>query len=163
MMSPKTFPNKPLTFLFPYGIIKLEKYVYYPGVIKMSKQIEEISTAALAYLGDSVIEICVRQALVQKGVSSAKNLNSAALGFVKAEAQADAMMKILPLLSEEENAAYRRGRNIGHTNVPKSATMGQYRMATGMEALFGYLHLLGRKDRIDELFAIAYENVINTL
>jgi ribonuclease-3 family protein len=129
----------------------------------MSKQIEEISTAALAYLGDSVIEICVRETLVQKGVSSAKNLNAAALKFVKAEAQADAMMKILPVLTEEENAAYRRGRNIGHTNVPKSATVGQYRMATGMEALFGYLHLLERKNRIDELFALAYDDVINTL
>ena len=129
----------------------------------MSKNIAEISTAALAYLGDSVIELCVREALVQKGVSSAKNLNSTALKFVKAEAQAEAIMKILPLLSEEENAAYRRGRNIGHTNVPKSATMGQYRMATGMEALFGYLHLLGRSERIRELFAVAYEDAINSI
>lgn len=129
----------------------------------MSKNIAEISTAALAYLGDSVIELCAREALVQKGVSSAKNLNSTALKFVKAEAQADAIVKILPLLSEEENAAYRRGRNIGHTNVPKSATMGQYRMATGMEALFGYLHLLGKSDRIRELFAVAYEDAINSI
>ena len=103
----------------------------------MAKPIEEMSAAALAYLGDSVIELCVRQMLVEKGVSSAKNLNSTALLFVKAEAQADAMKIILPALSEEENGAYRRGRNIGHTNVPKSATVGQYRMATGMEALFG--------------------------
>ena len=129
----------------------------------MSKNIAEISTAALAYLGDSVIELCVRKTLVLKGVSSAKNLNTISLKFVKAESQADAIMKILPLLSEEENAAYRRGRNIGHTNVPKSATMGQYRMATGMEALFGYLYLIGAQERIDELFTLAYEEVINSI
>ena len=109
----------------------------------MSKPIGEISTAALAYLGDSVLELLVRKTLVSAGVSSAKNLNAASLLFVKAEAQAIAMQNILPHLSDEENAAYRRGRNIGHTNTPRSATVGQYRMATGMEALFGYLHLLG--------------------
>ena len=129
----------------------------------MAKPIEEISTAALAYLGDSIIELCVRETLVQKGVSSAKNLNATALLFVKAEAQADAMKVILPILNEEENAAYKRGRNIGHTNTPKSATVGQYRMATGMEALFGYLYLKGNKDRINELFALAYEEKINQI
>ena len=129
----------------------------------MSKAIGEISTAALAYLGDSVLEVCVREMLVKKGVSSAKNLNSVALRFVKAEAQADAIMKILPILSEEENAAYRRGRNIGHTNVPKSATVGQYRMATGFEALFGYLWLTDKKDRINELFILAYEDKSNEI
>ena len=129
----------------------------------MSKAIGEISTAALAYLGDSVLEVCVREMLVKKGVSSAKNLNSVALRFVKAEAQADAIIKILPILTEEENAAYRRGRNIGHTNVPKSATVGQYRMATGFEALFGYLWLTDKKDRINELFLLAYEDKINEI
>ena len=129
----------------------------------MAKPIEEMSAAALAYLGDSVIELCVREMLVERGVSSAKNLNSTALLFVKAEAQADAMKIILPLLSEEENGAYRRGRNIGHTNVPKSATVGQYRMATGMEALFGYLYLKGERARINELFALAYEEKINQI
>ena len=129
----------------------------------MSKVIGEISTAALAYLGDSVLELCVRELLVEKGVSSAKNLNSAALRFVKAEAQANAIMKILPILSDEESAMYRRGRNIGHTNTPKSATVGQYRMATGFESLFGYLHLMGRSDRIKELFLLAYEETINSI
>ena len=129
----------------------------------MSKALGEMSTAALAYLGDSVIELCVRELLVTRGVSSAKNLNSTALRFVKAEAQADAIIKILPILSDEENTAYRRGRNIGHTNVPKSATVGQYRLATGFEALFGYLHLTNQKERINELFSLEYEDVINSL
>jgi len=129
----------------------------------MSKPIGEISTAALAYLGDSVLELLVRKTLVSAGVSSAKNLNAASLLFVKAEAQAIAMQNILPHLSDEENAAYRRGRNIGHTNTPRSATVGQYRMATGMEALFGYLHLLGREERVEELFALAYSDVIKSI
>lgn len=126
----------------------------------MSITPSEISTPALAYLGDSVIELCVRELLVDMGFSSSKHLNSAALGFVRAENQAEAMKKLLPSLSEEESAIYRRGRNIGHTNTPKNATVGQYRMATGMETLFGYLHLLGRKQRIDELFRLAYETEI---
>jgi ribonuclease-3 family protein len=125
--------------------------------------LREVSTPALAYLGDCVLEMCVREHLVNQGLSTSAHLNAAALDYVRAAAQAEAMKKILPMLNETEEGYFRRGRNIGHTNVPKSATVGQYRMATGMEALFGYLHLLGRKDRIDELFAIAYENVINTL
>lgn len=129
----------------------------------MSKSLSEISTPALAYLGDSVIELCVREMLVEKGLSSSKHLNSAALGFVRAETQANAVMKILPCLSDEENAVYRRGRNIGHTNTPKNATVGQYRMATGMETLFGYLHLQNRGERIKELFFLAYEDEINSL
>ena len=126
----------------------------------MDGSVNMYSTAALAYLGDCVLELCVRERLVKKGLSSSAALNSEALGFVKASAQAEAMKRILPLLSEEEEAVFRRGRNIGHTNVPKSATVAQYRSATGMEALFGYLHLLAKKDRIDELFGAAYPEQI---
>lgn len=114
------------------------------------------STAALAYLGDSVLELCVRQHLVRKGVSSSAALNKQALDYVRAGAQAEAMKRILPLLTEEEDAVFHRGRNIGHTNTPKSATVAEYRAATGMEALFGWLHLAGKQARIEELFALAY-------
>ena len=118
------------------------------------------SSAALAYLGDCVIEGCVREHLVRSGISHSAELNARALEFVRASAQAEAVKNILPLLSEEENAVFRRGRNIGHTNTPKSATMGQYRAATGMETLFGFLHLEKRTDRIAELFALAYQDKI---
>lgn len=118
--------------------------------------IRNVSTPALAYLGDCVLELCVRRHLVESGLSTSAHLNSAALDFVRAGAQAEAMKRILPLLSEEEDAYFRRGRNIGHTNVPKRATVAEYRMATGMETLFGYLHVMGRQDRIDALFALAY-------
>ena len=66
------------------------------------------------------------------------------------------MKNILPLLDEEEEAVFKRGRNVGHTNTPKSATVSEYRSATGMEALFGWLWLAGKKERINELFRVAY-------
>jgi ribonuclease-3 family protein len=122
----------------------------------MSINIKEVSAEALAYLGDCVIELKVRELLVNRGIASSGNLNKESHAFVKATAQAQAMRSIIDLLTEEETAAYKRGRNMSSGNVPKSATMSEYRAATGMEALFGYLHLLGRQERIDELFAAAY-------
>ena len=114
------------------------------------------SSAALAYLGDAVIELMVRERLVEEGYTSSKTLNAKALDFVRAPAQAAAMSRIMPLLGEEEDAVFHRGRNIGHTSTPKSATVSEYRTATGMEALFGYLYITGNTERARELFAIAY-------
>jgi len=110
----------------------------------------------LAYLGDSVIELKVRELLVEQGISGSGDLNRASLAFVKASAQAAAMHKIIPLLSDDESLVYKRGRNMSGGNVPKSATMSEYRSATGMEVLFGYLHLQGKHERISELFSAAY-------
>ncbi len=125
--------------------------------MKTETALHTYSTAALAYLGDCVLELCVRQWLVGQGISSSAALNKRALDFVRASAQADAMKRILPLLSDEEAAVFRRGRNVGHTNTPKSATVAEYRAATGMEALFGWLHLRGESERIDALFLAAYD------
>ena len=122
----------------------------------MSVYLNEVSTEALAYLGDCVIELKVREALVESGIAGSGNLNRASLLYVKASAQAAAMRKIIPLLTEEETAIFKRGRNMSGGNVPKSATMSEYRTATGMEVLFGYLHLLGMSERIDCLFKSAY-------
>ena len=126
----------------------------------LDKKLSEISSGALAYLGDCVLELRVREFLVSCGISHAADLNRAALDFVRAAAQSDAVEKIYGMLDEEEQAAFRRGRNIGHTNTPKSATALQYRRATGMEALFGYLHLSGKNERMDELFAVAYDETV---
>lgn len=123
----------------------------------MEFSLNTCSSASLAYLGDCALEICVREYLVcERGLSSSAKLNKAALEFVTAPKQAEAMKNILPILSEEESAVFHRGRNMGHSNVPKSATVSQYRSATGMEALFGYLYLSGKNERIKELFRIAY-------
>ena len=116
----------------------------------------DMSTPSLAYLGDCVLELLVRERLTCMGISSSKNLNKEALKFVSAPSQAAAMKNIIELLSEEEAGYFRRGRNIGHTNTPKNATVSEYRTATGMETLFGFLHLSGHKDRARELFALAY-------
>ena len=123
----------------------------------MSEKLNTYSSASLAYLGDCIIELCVREYLVkEKGFSSSAKLNKEALAFVKASRQAEAMKQIQDLLTEEESGVFHRGRNMGHSGTPKSATMAEYRNATGMEALFGWLHLAGRKERIDELFRVAY-------
>lgn len=124
----------------------------------MEDSLNNYSSASLAYLGDCALEICVREYLVREvGLSSSAKLNKAALDFVRASKQAEAMKNILPLLDEQEEAIFRRGRNVGHTNTPKSATVSEYRFATGMEALFGWLWLSGKKDRIIELFRAAYK------
>lgn len=119
-------------------------------------ELHEISVAALAYLGDCVLELCVREHLVEKGLATSAHLNRAALGFVTAPSQAKAMKNLLPHLTETEEAYFKRGRNLGHSQTPKGATMGEYRSATGMEVLFGYLHLSGNETRIKELFLLAY-------
>ncbi len=129
---------------------------------RIGMNIKEISTEALAYLGDSVLEIRVREKLVRDGISGSGNLNRASLSYVKASEQAAAMHRILPCLTDEEALVYKRGRNMSGGNVPKSATMSEYRAATGMEVLFGYLFLIEAHKRIDELFLKAYQTEENT-
>ena len=120
-------------------------------------ELSDITTPALAYLGDSVLEVCVRTYLVtERGLSTSAHLNRASLDFVRASAQSEAVGRMEPYLSEEETAIYRRGRNMGHGNVPKSASVAEYRRATGMEVLFGYLHLTGQTERINRLFRVGY-------
>ena len=128
----------------------------------MENSLNTYSTASLAYLGDSVIEICVREYLVRSGYSSSSRLNKRALDFVRAPKQAEAMKNIIPYLTEDEEAFFRRGRNMGHSQTPKSSTVAEYRMATGMETLFGYLYLAKRQERINELFALAYPETAKT-
>ena len=117
------------------------------------EQAGAVSAASLAYLGDAVLEVLVRSRIVTAGENRP---SEASLAYVTAASQSDAAERILPHLTEGEEAQYRRGRNCVHANVPKKATVAQYRRATGFEALFGYLHLIGEEDRIRELFAAAY-------
>ena len=116
----------------------------------------QYSAQALAYLGDAVIEVWVRRHLVEQGITTSRALNSTSLDYVTAPRQAAAMKKILDMLTEDEAAAFRRGRNIGHTNLPRAATASEYRSATGMEALMGWLHMEGKAERIEELLQAAY-------
>ena len=116
-----------------------------------------LGTPELAYLGDSVIELLVRHRLIENGVRGAGELNAAAKKFVTAQAQADAAQKILPLLTEEEAAAFRRAKNHKTKSVPKSASPAQYHLATALEALFAYLYLKNENQRINALFDIAFD------
>ena len=119
--------------------------------------LRDISTPALAYLGDCVFELCVRTYLVGEcGFSTSAHLNREALRFVCASAQSKAMDAIEPILTPEELSVFKRGRNMGHSQVPKRASVKEYRRATGMEVLFGYLALSGREDRVQALFRIGY-------
>ena len=118
----------------------------------------ELSCEALAYLGDSVLELMARKTLVCRGMNRAAQLNREARRFVCAPVQARAMGRILPYLREVEAGVYRRGRNNIHANVPKSATVAEYRNATGMECLFAYLYLTGQKERAWALFRLGYED-----
>lgn len=116
----------------------------------------QTSVPALAYLGDCVMELFVRERLVREGLSHSASLNRAALAFVTATAQAGAAERILPELTEDEASCYRRGRNSGHLNFPKTAKPAEYRMASGLETLFGHLYLSGQEARARELFDLAY-------
>lgn len=119
--------------------------------------LHDVTTPALAYLGDCVLEMCVRTYLVsERGLSTSAHLNREALKFVCAASQSRAMDAIEPVLTPEEMAVFKRGRNMGHGNVPKNATTKDYRRATGMEVLFGYLSLDGKEERLRQLFRLGY-------
>lgn len=120
-------------------------------------QIHSISNLGLAHLGDSVFEIMVRSRLCLEGKASARGLHRATVKLVAAPAQAQMMEKIIPLLSEEEDDVFRRGRNSNVHSVPKAASRADYQTATGLEALFGWLYLHGRTERLNELFAAMME------
>lgn len=117
----------------------------------------------LAYIGDAVIELFVRQKLLDTGVTDTGRLSALALKFVTATAQSEAYGNIESMLSEEELDVYRRGRNAAVSHHPKHQKMADYRRATGFEALMGYLHLTGNASRAYEIFEKAYENVIGNL
>ncbi|MBR5870018.1 MAG: ribonuclease III [Clostridia bacterium] len=116
-----------------------------------SPALVEYSGAALAYLGDAVMEVLVRQMLVRRGIGNAGKLSALSLDYVRATNQSRGLEGLLPHLTEEENAVYHRGRNAAGAH-PKSASVNDYRRATGLEALFGYLHLKGDTARLEALF-----------
>ena len=116
----------------------------------------DLNGAALAYLGDAVFELAARKRLIESGITDIGKLNEMARKYVTATAQSDALDNILPILTEQEDSVYKLGRNTHTATVPKSAKAGQYRRATGLEALFAYLYLNGENNRITELFNLAF-------
>ena len=109
------------------------------------------SPLVLAYLGDAVYELVIRTRVVNRGNTQVNKMHRMTAGLVKAEAQAKMYMLLEEELTEEEQAVYRRGRNAKSATMAKHATMRDYRMATGFEALMGWLYLNGRLERLTEL------------
>ena len=119
--------------------------------------INAISSLGLAHLGDAVFELMVRSWLCLHGKATAKGLHKAAVHYVSAPAQAKMVERIKPLLSEEEQDVFRRGRNASPHSIPQAASREQYAAATALEALLGWLWLRGEKERLNELFAVMME------
>jgi len=112
------------------------------------------SPLVLAYIGDAVYEIVIRTMVVNGGNEPVNKLHKKTAALVKAQAQAGLLMAIEDALTDEEHAVYKRGRNAKSYSTAKNATMKEYRMATGFEALIGFLYLSERYKRISELVSL---------
>ncbi|WP_421382621.1 Mini-ribonuclease 3 [Bacillus salacetis] len=125
---------------------------------------KQMNALTLAYMGDAVYETYVRQFLLQTGRVKPNQLHRAATGYVSAKAQAAALKVISDrdLLSEEEWAIVRRGRNAKSGTIPKNTDVQTYRYSTAFEALIGYLFLQNRKERLEELIQMILEDNKNT-
>ncbi len=119
----------------------------------------EYSPLALAYIGDGVYEIFIRTYVIDRGNAPVNKLHKASRDLVRAEAQAKIYHAIEDQLTEEEVDVLRRGRNAKSISVPKNALLIDYRHATGLEALIGYLYLKGEIERISELIHIGLNSL----
>lgn len=124
-------------------------------IIRKHKKIKDPNTLApaqLAYIGDAIYEIIVRDYLINEHDYNTKELHKAAIKFVRADAQANFLFNLEEMLSEEEKRITKRGRNAKITSISKNANMKDYRYATGLEALFGYLFLNNEINRLLTIF-----------
>ncbi len=126
-------------------------------------EVRAYSPLALAFIGDAVYETFIRTKILLKANMSANKLHKAAVFYVKAAAQSEAMTALLPKLSEEEESIFKRGRNAHSATVPKNADVTSYRIATGFEALIGYLYLTGNVDKLNAYMEEAYQTVSKNL
>ena len=120
-------------------------------------ELRAISAIGLAHMGDAVYETLVRTWLCVHGKATGKELHRATIALVCAQKQAELAQRVLPQLTEEELAVYRRGRNANVHAMPRSATPAQYHAATGLECLMGWLYLRGDKERAEQLFRAMME------
>jgi len=120
------------------------------------QNVNELSAGTLAFVGDAVYGLLVRERLAETNRPSGE-LHRLSVKFVNANSQAEAFKVIEPVLTEKEISQYKHGRNLHTNNVPKQSTVAQYHSATGLETLFGYLHLSGQNERIKELFELIWQ------
>ncbi len=121
------------------------------------RDINNISMLGLAHIGDGVYELLTRTMLCSDGNKKVTELHKKSVAIVNAPAQAAAMERLMPHLTADELAIYKRGRNAKVNSVPQKADIGQYHAATGLEALFGWLYLQGRTERINDLYSVCVE------
>ncbi len=126
------------------------------------QSVNELSAGTLAFVGDAVYGLLVRQRLAEINRPIGE-LHRLSVSFVNANSQAEAFKVIEPILNEKELSQYKHGRNLHTNNVPKQSTVAQYHSATGLEALFGYLHLSGQVERINELFDLIWQAATQNL
>ena len=126
-------------------------------IVMEPSQVKAITNLGLAHIGDGVYELLCRSYLVNKGGKTVLKLHKETVELVKAPTQAKFADKLKPMLTEEEMDYFRRGKNAHTHAAPKSATPQEYAKATGFETLFGALYLLGRRDRLMELFTACME------
>lgn len=119
------------------------------------EEVNRISAVGLAHVGDAVYELLARSMLCAQGHLAAQDLHRSTVALVKASAQAEGAARMLPILSEEELAVYKRARNAKVHAAPQGASVGEYHAATALEALFGWLYLQGKAERAAQLFAAA--------
>lgn len=125
----------------------------------MEQKVKNMSSAALAFLGDSVFEINIRNRVVNECEGSADKLNIRSKALTNAKAQAKMADFLTEFMTEEEMAVFKRGRNLKSLSTPKSCSISEYRRATGLEALMGHLYLENRTDRINELIDKALDHL----
>ncbi|MBP1543977.1 MAG: ribonuclease III [Oscillospiraceae bacterium] len=121
------------------------------------KEASQYSPNVLAFYGDCVYEQLARRRVLLMGNTNAGRLHDLAVKQVRASYQCDAVGVIEPMLTEKEADILRRGRNAGGISVPKSAKPSEYRRATALEALFGFLEITGQHDRVEQLFSVISE------
>jgi len=124
------------------------------------EEARQYSPLTLAFLGDSVYEVMVRERLLREANRPARQLHEQAVAHVRAAFQAHAAALIAEMLTEEEADILRRGRNASGISVPKHATPADYRKATGFECLFGYLYLCGQTERLRTLFTAIWQETL---
>jgi ribonuclease-3 family protein len=125
--------------------------------------VKSYSPLALAFMGDCIFEIIIRTVVVERGNRRAESLHKSKSAIVNAKVQAQIAEALLEDLTEEELACYKRGRNAKSHSVAKNASIAEYRKATGLEALYGYLYLSGREDRLLELTKLGLEKINKTI
>ena len=135
----------------------LNAYIKQQFGIDRNVDIRTVNPLTLAYIGDGIYELVVRSVMVARTNTRAGLLHRQTSQYVKAEAQSKMMDVLLPVLTEEEESVYRRGRNAKSPTMAKNASVSDYRRATGFEALIGYLYLNDRMERIVELTKLALD------